>query len=334
MTITASRAHSIDEVLGDAADRFFASGFSRVRHSIGELRVGAGACGAMGVAAKASLSYPEDWSKKRDVMPLRPHLSTVDAFVIGVQLAEAFAVHTIGVPVEAREWLWVKRCEFRSGTAAQEDLASFDVGATLTAITPTETPLGLSYAASFDCTIGAIKLSLQLEVPRPQMSFGTLEFATIDDALGDATSRFYGDGYKNRRHRIDKLDLSAGDHITASVTVDSGMELRYQDVESQYCPSVSMLDCILAQAQITQVLMYALDDVRRQDSNTLWMRRVVLQSRSPVRPAELPFVASATVTKSRLMTMNGAAWRSADFVGDFHGISAAYNLAHQLPATN
>src|SRR5204863_2642139 len=83
---------SIEQCLGPPAGRFFGGGFRRVTHSLTRLgisdRPGLGA-----VTAQASLSYPEDWSQKASGAP-PPHLSSVDAVTLMVELVDAYLTHT------------------------------------------------------------------------------------------------------------------------------------------------------------------------------------------------------------------------------------------------
>src|ERR1700738_3999369 len=88
--------HSIDDYLGPAKNRFFSRGYQRADYEVYNLTVIPEGAGDAGATAGANLRYPADWSQKNGT-DLRPHLSTVDALVLGVQLAELHLAHTYGL---------------------------------------------------------------------------------------------------------------------------------------------------------------------------------------------------------------------------------------------
>lgn len=155
----------------------------------------------------------------------------------------------------------------------------------------------------------------------------------MDALLGPASNRFYGEGYKGQSHAIDELRF-APDQLSAVARVAVGNEEGSpypDDLGGKYRPSVSILDAIIAQSQITQALLYRMDGLAREETNTLWMRRVALNVRTPYRPSSLAFDAESRVEKTQLMALNGGTFRTTDFSGIFQGVQLRYSLAHELP---
>jgi avirulence D protein (AvrD) len=108
-----SRFSTIDELLGDSHTRFFGSGFRRVRHAIVNVEISPQ---GRGVSAVARIAYPAAWSTKKD-RELQPHLRTLDAFIIGVQLCEAYIRTVYGLGDNAVERINMAIRQLRADSA-------------------------------------------------------------------------------------------------------------------------------------------------------------------------------------------------------------------------
>ena len=78
------RFSSIDDYLGPAAGRFFGSGYRRVAYRLHGTDTTQHAAGER-LRATAEIAYPTDWSKKATATALKPHLSTIDALIVGAE---------------------------------------------------------------------------------------------------------------------------------------------------------------------------------------------------------------------------------------------------------
>src|SRR5205823_3692700 len=100
-------------------------------------------------------------------------------------------------------------------------------------------------------------------------------------------------------------------------------------------PSVSPIDCFVVNLQLAQVLLYELDSLRREDSNTLWMMQSVLESADAPRPLTAtepePLPVRTSIVGKRLLPLRGGTWRSVDVRGALAGIEMRSAFAHELP---
>ncbi|OLF17258.1 AvrD family protein [Actinophytocola xanthii] len=322
--MTELRCESIDDYLGPAEGRFFGSGYRRARHEVGEVVVGADS----GTRSTVDVHYPANWSRKGDEADLRPHLSTVDMLVLGVQLSEAHLAHGLGLSPAQRARSWVRTVTLRAGTTPQEDLTG--LGGTAMprgtrAVSDTES------VTTYDCAVGAMRARCELQHPAGTGAHRGSRFDSLDDALGPADTRYYGAGLATRTHRITdvQVDLARlrarADLRLDPVVVNGGVDGAYQ-------PGVSLVDAFVADLQLAQVMMYELDSVRRQDSNTLWMLRTTLEATDPHRPCAGPVECRAAITGKRLLPLRGGTWRTVDIEGECGGVSLRAAFAHELPA--
>jgi hypothetical protein len=334
------RFDSMDDCLGPRHQRFFGEGFKRVSHRLTDITIDGGPDGPAAARAHGRLTYPTDWSRKATRRDLRPHLSSIDALLLGVQAAEASLASRYGLTAAQSRRAWLRGFAMRAGSVPQEDLDAFTVAATPVSLR--RDPFSLcGWVTTFDCTVGTVRLRCEIEhevEPEPGAGGATSASTgdrTVDDLLGDPARRYYGNGYIFRQHDIREVVVDPlGRAATAQVAVAVGSEERRVDtgIGAAYQPTLTMIDCTAVLAQIAQVLIYQQDGVARGGTDTLWMRRLTMSSRTPWRPLTNPFVASVEIDRTELLQFGGGIWRTTRFVGEFQGIQAQASLAHRLPS--
>ncbi len=327
---------SIEDYLGSGEQRFFGKGYRRADYRIGDLSVTAGGELDAGVRGKVSVAYPSDWSTKGDQIDLRPHLSSIDTLVIGAQLSELYLAHVYDFDESMRRDMRLRKVTLRAGSAPQEDLVDISLGAKLRTTRVLEGD-GDRCVSTMDCQLGLMRARCEIEHRVAQGSDTPGEYRLVEDRLGSPVSRYYGEGFKARKQRIEdvRIDMEAL-QADARVHIESiaGLESGVEGINGRYQPSVSMVDCFVVILQMTQVMMYELDAVRRQDSNTLWMIQTVLEEVGPPSAEEtLSVDARSAIRSKHLLPLRGSVWRNLDLVGHCGGISMRSSLAHALPDT-
>ncbi|GAA3837402.1 AvrD family protein [Streptomyces chiangmaiensis] len=330
---------SVDDYLGPAESRFFSRGYQRAEYAVHGITVLPAQTGELCVTASADLSYPADWSKKKDGVDLRPHLSTVDALVLGVQLAEVHLARARRLDAVQRRTTRLRKIVLRAGNEPQEELTGVPLSATWLRSEPLAADAGRALSV-YDCTVGGLRVRCELEHPAPAGDTETQAvFGSLAEALGEGELRFYGEGFKFRRHtveevRVDTPALSAEAEVR--FTAVPGSPAATEGVEGEHSDCPSLIDCFVVNLQLAQILMYELDGLSRANSNTLWMMQTVLEA--PEHPVPLPVAgqhalrAATELSGKRLLPLRGSTWRSVDLRGEMAGIGMRAAFAHELPA--
>ncbi len=283
------------------------------------------------VQAKGSLSYPDDWSKKLDDTELKPHLSTIDALNLSMQLNEMFLIHKYNLDHLGREHMWLRKYSISAGNAPYENLDSFEIYTTCKGTT-LEADIG-SNVSVFESEIGALKVCCEIEHNiNPKVSETEYEYyyADGDDILGDSDSRYYGMGYRYSDYDVFDLKIDfENEKIENVIRINRVKETPF-GIEGFYRPSISMIDSIILSGQISQALLYNIDQVEREDTGTLWMRKVTMENTNHSRQNE-EFVAETHITNGKIINMKGNLWRKAEIYSNFNGIICNYSLAYELP---
>ena len=334
MTTSSARTvlASVDDHLGPAEQRFFGRGFRRVGYDIGATHLARTAAGTLLVRSSVGVHYPADWSKKAAGTDLRPHFSTVDGIVIAAQLAEACLS---GTGADLRD-AWLRKVRITAGANPQEDLGRLPAEATLRRTDPV--PQDSSRAVSVvDCAVGTMRLRCEVEhAHAPAPARPVPEERThpgLDALLGPAANRYFGVGFTSRRQYVRDVEV---DHRTLSavatltVAQEDGAPVPTAGLEGAHQPSASVIDAFVTALQLAQIMLYDLDGMRRQDSDTLWMRQTTLTASRPDRPAEgIPV--STRLDDPGLLRMGGDTWRTLDVVAELAGLHVRSALAHRLP---
>ena len=332
MTSATTTLTSVDQALGPASGRFFGDGHRRVDYRLRDVVVVPGPQRVGSIAATASVLCPPDWSKKGDAAQ-RPHLSTIDALIIGARLAEMFLTRRHGLSERERSAMWLRRVEIRAGNAPdEEELESLAAGATLRSTRLHE--LDESAAVSvLDCTVGGMRIGCELVHPVGRLTPGPAS-AAYDPDLATQVPGVYGEGFKHRRQDITDVTVDVTAR-RADATVDvvplPGAYRELVGMEGVHQPSVSFVDAFVVALQLGQVLLYALDEVERARSNTLWMRRTVITCDTPHRPATGPFPVTTELTDATLLEARGGLWRTADITSSCAGVRVMCSVTHQIP---
>lgn len=328
---------SIDDYLGPGATRFFSRGYQRAVYRLADIQATPADVHNSGSRSTADISYPANWSKKQDDGDLRPHLSTIDALVLGVQMAQTHLAHAYRLSAEDQRAMRLRKVVLRAGGAPQEELTGVPLSARLVTTDSTDTPGW--FVSRHNCTVGNLRVRTDIEHGLIGRATEDGRFADFDDALGAGGRRFYGEGFKARRHsitevRVDMAELCAEAEVRFAD--EGGGPAPGDGVDGAIQPSVTMVDAFVVNLQLAQVLLYELDSVARAESNTLWMMQTVLEAApvpEPMRdPGDKPLTTQARLVGKRLLTLHGGTWRSVEIEAALSGITLHCAFAHELPA--
>lgn len=330
MAMTTAHRETVDDYLGDSTQRFFSAGYRRVGYAFGPVAVsvgsGPGGATSASVATTVGLSYPDDWSRKTAGVDLRPHLSTIDAILLGVQLAEMCLVAVYRPDPATHRAMWVRRIGIRAGQRPEEELSELTVDARLRGMERTDDDL----VSTVDCRVGAMRVRCEIVHANGDVHRGRSRVLGPDELLGPAEDRYYGSGFAAASHRIDALAVDDA-LLSANATVRLAQSPADQGIEGAYHPAPSPVDAFATGLQLAQILLYELDTMSRGASNTLWMRTTTIEIAGPRRPMADALPLTTSLRRPALVDMTGGRWRTADIVTELAGITFACAVTHALP---
>ncbi|GAA1867687.1 AvrD family protein [Myceligenerans crystallogenes] len=318
--MTTLRLSSIDDYLGPAAQRFFGAGYRRSEIDLDDVRTGTDHA-----AGTLSVRYPQDWSRKKTGVDLRPHLSTIDGLLVAAQLADALLTQKFGFTGADRAGIDLTKVVIQAGTEPDEVLAAVPVSAGLRRTTEDGTGRATSMV---DVTVGRMRLRCHTShrIARPRADAGT---RPVPEVLGDPRTRFWGEGYRASRQSIDDVvaDLSSLT-ATARLTTDELPGTLVHGLGGRP-DRVTLVDAFVSSLQVFQVMLYELDGLSRAESNTLWMQQTTL-TRVPGDRASHDV--RVGITSSELLELGDTTWRNLTFESTAGPVRQRSVFAHNLPA--
>ncbi|MFI7601254.1 AvrD family protein [Actinoplanes sp. NPDC049681] len=318
----APRVGHVDDYLGPAAERYFGSGYKRVSQRIADLAWLPGP--DLPAGGHAEVTYPDDWSSKNRGLASPIHLSTIDALVLSQRLVETYLQSGLGLTSDQVSRAWLRRYTMRPGSQPHTDVHSV----------PLRIGLGESrpgargwVSTEFVCVVGGIKVRCHVEheVGRsPERA----------EPLSPVTAPYHGGGYRFRTHEIgDIIVLPEQRSLVATVDVRNGAETGAGagELGAAYQPAITLVDATIVYAQVAQVLMYSLDGLRRDETDTLWMRSVDMARSGPGPALSGPVFCDSQVTRSSILDFAGGRWRVSTMKGIFADTTVTHALGHRLP---
>jgi hypothetical protein len=320
----------ITDVLGAPERRYFAEGFRHVSHSLRNVRVGVHDDGRFGIAGTGAVSYPADWSVKEEGGELRPHLSTLDAMVFATEVAECYLAHARLLDAGQRSRAWIRSMKISAANGPQLDLDAFDV----TAVVASSAPMPLTlcgYVSVIEVKVGPLKVKLETEHEPGGRSVECGFYAHPGELLGGG-ARYYAEGYKAYRRDVENARLCTEDEWgDALAVVEPRTADHFEGLSTQYGHAMSYIDSLLITAQLTQALLYRIDNLDRSTTNTLWMRRIEVSLPTPYQPIATPFIAQVKVGRNRLLERDSMRWRTTDMTCRLLGMAGSFSITHALP---
>ncbi|MFF4854651.1 AvrD family protein [Streptomyces rubiginosohelvolus] len=302
---------SADTALGHRDSRFFGEGFKRVTHALTSISVEKDT-----IEATAGIRTPGTWSKKGDSHQ-RPHLSTLDAMLLGAQLTGLYTAHSFN---HDNSGFSVTAVKVRAGnTPDEEQLDHFPV--TARHLSTKDTPRGKETV--MECHTGSMTVTVTARHNGTHTPDQPGHYPLPEHLPGTWNNAPYGADHHTRSQLLTDLAVDP-----QALTASGKLTINGQPRDGQH---VTAIDLFVSVLQLAQVLLYDLDGLDRASSNTLWMRRTDItpglsQETSPASQR----LAIRLEDCKQLLTKEGT-WRAARIHADHAGIALDCGVVHLLP---
>jgi hypothetical protein len=275
---------ALEDVLGDADDRYFGAGYRGVVHSVREVRISSS---RKRVDALGAALYPENWSADASGSRRSPHLASIDAVVLPLLVLEQCSTE------EERRYLAhlrVDHIELRSGSTPWNQLDDVPITVNLEEI---------DGAIIADASVGNMRAKLTL-VPH----CSSAEKPT-PDAHANGRS-VYGGLYTMTRCESSILTLDgSGVVATHALSVAGETDPVVSGFEAASWPSPNVIDFLVTMGQLSQAALYASGGTNRARVGTLWMRTMTISINRKLSQMPAIFETSTRIVRDRLLERVG-----------------------------
>ncbi|AXV77648.1 MULTISPECIES: AvrD family protein [Ralstonia solanacearum species complex] len=281
---------TIDDFLGEKTGRYFGSGYINTKRSISDFSMHE-TTGNTEFSCEGVLDAPELWSIKGD-QKQKIHLSSIDAIEFAIKCAQAF--------LECMP----KDSEFSSGSIEKLTIAAGKE--------PVEEGLE------------SIRITGKLHATSEGSSLLRMNIANMQADLTLSTGN-------------SKNACSTGNEAQP-ISVDDVMVNREMLIASAVASPVyknqdenwSLSNSFAAMAQLGQTLLYKLDNIPREASDTLWMRKFSIAVSHGMPLSNMPQPIHVGLKNIKKLRMESADWRCADVCSMMGNINIVCKIAHRI----
>lgn len=324
---------NIDDYLGDGEYRFFGMGYRRVSYEIENASVNFKKKQGEEhtLTAALSVAYPIDWSKKKSGN-LTPHLSSVDVIILTARFCEVMLSQCYLYSPSENARTWIKNIKLKAGASAQEDLKNIPVVIRMKATNSDKENKDV-LSSVFECKIGKMLARCEVEHINKDAVYQETVYPSLSVLFDAPQRKYYGDLFKTRGQRLTNIryDRTAQQVISEVKLTIPDSSHSPEGIEGAWQPMVTFVDCFVSHLQLSQILMYELDNISRADSETLWMLQTEISASSPVRKFDDTTNMMATVTAAQTFDIDSRKWRQVTTEGEYAEIKIKCVLSHLLP---
>jgi hypothetical protein len=148
------------------------------------------------------------------------------------------------------------------------------------------------------------------------------------DYLRELHRNFHYNGYREVNHDIHNVRINpSGYEASGDIPVQPAAN-KFNGIGSAHYPAMDIASFILVSGQLIQVLLYNLDNMRREDSGNMWLRSLDIRYPSPLSTENLTEHIRCETFKK--IPLKGQMWRVADIAMSMGNIEAKFNMTHQI----
>lgn len=292
---------TLDEYLGDSSQRYFSANYKKTTHYINDVIVKDNI-----LFASVLVQWPADWSKKKGVS-LLPHIGTLDFFTISTILAETYFRNVKNSYEHQIREMWIFEFHCKVGNQCIEENRSIckcELASEISKEKQTEFNLKISIANA--------KVELKILLPNKNKEI----FSKIrQQAISEGDSYYY-DCYKNASRIITNIKVyTLSKCITASFVLKHANNSIYNGLGSAYMPCVTLCDLVLVCGQLSQIILYQLDNTTREEASNLWLRNIKCVYTSPIKEKS---EVSVKLKDSRKVNLKDRIYNCSDLIFNFN----------------
>jgi hypothetical protein len=134
-------------------------------------------------------------------------------------------------------------------------------------------------------------------------------------------------GYRKRKHIIEDIFYSIDKKIcSASLIVEDYFEPS-KGIGANYRAFI-LQDIISISGQLSQVLLYKIENTDRQSANNMWLRECSIVYNRPFESCR--FMGGIAFSRFDEVMVNGDPWRCVGLSSSMGGIKAQFKIAHKI----
>ena len=307
------------QFLGKKEERYFAFGFKKIVCNLDNFSYSPNK-----LTSLLYVKWEEGWSVK-DTRQLKPHLGSIESFTVVARMVEIYMAIKYNLCEDE-----ISNSKFQT-IRIKTKLCTCDINAPLS-VCLVEKVANINRSdkstSDFEITIGNFQYNVCLEYASNSSSYG-FSFDKFATSTINRRDHYYYTGYKLSNIDIENIIIQNGEQtLTAIPSIKRSTSNRTCGLATSLLPELTFLDFLRIGGQLTQILLYSFDGIRREDSQNLWIRSLSAWfDDQKIKRDKISKVSLADVKKIKY---DNKTWRTAIVNLEIGSIHATAKVCHIL----
>lgn len=306
------------QFLGRKEERYFASGYKKVICELSEYQFTDNK-----LTASLKLDWGKAWSIKKG-KAIEQHLGSIDSSLVAIRSLELFLAAKYNMTEEEISASFIKKIEFKTVPGCQSLDQQSDVEVTDIHSYFDDKD---SFIGKFGILVKNFHFLIELD-----LSFGFSLSKTYKKRFALATNNpihYYNHGYKLTSVDIENIFLNSE---TRSVTAESKITRSKGVFESglgmRNLPGMTFIEYLSIIGQLTQILLYKLEDTTREESNNMWVRSLCADFYPAENNQLCEVFSTAYFTEFNQVKIKNDTWRTVTSKFEIGNIRGSAKVCH------
>ena len=303
---------NITNCLGAKTGRYFSNGFKSIDISYSDIIYSNNI-----LSANVKVGFNANWSKKNNES-LIPHLGTTEFVSIAGVISQQLLKEEMKFSDEEIASSWINRFSCKTRKCTNTDYNNIQVSGKIVSTIDNN-----KYSQTcINVKIDVVQVTVYVRHSK--------NIASKDDKCESKNyfNSLYHNGYKQREHFISNVVLdddkltSWGDVIMKdeNIQCNNGIGAKYS--------GMMITDFILVTGQLTQALIYNMNNTKREENGNMWLREIDVWSDAP--PTDRNCESLIKFNNVNTLNMNNEVWQSVELSGMLGNMNSKIKVAQRL----
>jgi hypothetical protein len=313
------KLRNAEQFLGSKRKRYFTSGFKKINCILGNYQYSDDK-----LTASVKLNWGKGWSMK-DTGRVERHMGSIESFSIAMRSLELFLIIKYNLSDEEIADSFIRKIEFK--TKPCDHHADRPIDVEVTSI-DTKWKDFTSANCRFNIIVTNFHFVVEVDFNNQSKSVG-FPYERFSQSIAYNPEQYYNHGYKATSIDIENLVLNlATRSLIAESRIKRSIPNTKTGIGTSKLKGLTFIDFLRIAGQLTQILLYKLDNISREDSNNMWVRSLSAEfcTNSTIQVAK----SKAHFTEFNLVKIKAETWRTATAQFKIGNMKGSAKVCHIL----
>lgn len=312
------RFKNAEQFLGCKEERYFASGYKKITCELFDYDFSDDK-----LTASLNLNCGKSWSIKNGEI-IDQHLGSIESSLIAIRSLELFLSVKYNLTDDEISTSYIKRIEFKTKPCNTSLNQQNDIEVTPIHLFRKSTD---SFTGNFEILVKNFQFLIELDMSQqfnPAKQCGERFTENIN-----SPAHYYHQGYRLTSIDIENLLLNVENRsVIAESKITNPLEVFEAGLGTKNLRGLSFVEFLSIAGQLTQVLLYKLENISREESNNMWVRSLSADFLPKKTNQQIGFTSKAYFTEFNLVKIKGEVWRTVSAKFEIGNIQGSAKVCH------